>query len=65
MRNATDVVTLGLLDLSHGDRVTYLALTVAIGTAMVLVFGSLGEGQGLSFRKLVRRSCSKGPTPSR
>jgi hypothetical protein len=54
VRNATDVVTSALLDLAHGDRVTYLAITVAIGTAMVLVFGFLGEGRGLSLRKVLQ-----------
>jgi hypothetical protein len=54
VRNATDVVTSRLLDLSHGDRLTYLGLTGALGAAMVVVFGALGRGQGLSARKLVQ-----------
>jgi hypothetical protein len=54
VRNATDVVTTRLLELSHGDRLTYLGLTGGLGLAMVLVFGVLGRGQGLSARKLVQ-----------
>ncbi len=54
VRNATDIVTARLLELSHGDRPTYLALTAVIGTAMVLVFGALSRGQVLSARKLAQ-----------
>jgi hypothetical protein len=52
VRNATDVVTARLLEASHGDRLTYLGLTGALGMAMVLVFAVLGRGQALSLRKL-------------
>jgi hypothetical protein len=54
VRNATDVVTTGLLELSHGDRLTYLGLTAALGMLMVGVFAILGRGQVLSMRKLVQ-----------
>jgi hypothetical protein len=54
VRNATDVVTSRLLELSHGDRLTYLGLTGAIGLVMIAVFGALGRGQGLSARKLIQ-----------
>ncbi len=54
VRNATDVVTSHLLELSHGDRLTYLGLTGGLGLAMVLVFAMLGRGQVLSMRKLVQ-----------
>jgi len=54
VRNATDVVTARLLELSHGDRLTYLGLTGGLGLGMVLVFAVLGRGQALSARKLVQ-----------
>jgi|HubBroStandDraft_6_1064221.scaffolds.fasta_scaffold184473_2 hypothetical protein len=54
VRNATDVVTARLLEFSHGDRLTYLGLTAAIGLGMVVVFAILGRGQVLSARKLVQ-----------
>jgi hypothetical protein len=54
VRNATDLLTARLLELSHGDRLTYLGLTGAIGLAMVVVFGALGRGQSLSGRKVVQ-----------
>ena len=54
VRNATDIVTSRLLALSQGDRLTYFALTGAIGAAMAIVFGILGRGQSLRLRKLVQ-----------
>jgi hypothetical protein len=52
VRNATDVVTSHLLELAHGDRLTYLGLTGALGLAMVVIFGALSRGQGLNLRKV-------------
>jgi hypothetical protein len=54
VRNATDVVTLQLLRLSHGDRITYLGLTAGLGLAMVVVFAALGRGEAFRFRKLLQ-----------
>src|SRR5579871_6232540 len=46
-RNATDLVTGRLLEFAHGDRVTYLGLTAAIGVLLSAVFAVLGRGQTL------------------
>jgi hypothetical protein len=54
VRNATDVVTVQLLRLSHGDRLTYLGLTAGLGLAMVVVFAAIGRGQAFRFRKLLQ-----------
>jgi hypothetical protein len=54
VRNATDVVTSQLLELSSGDRLTYLGLTAGLGLVMVVVFGVLGRGQVLSTRKIAQ-----------
>jgi len=54
VRNATDVVTARLLELSHGDRLTYLGLTAGLGLGMVVVFAILGRGQALRARQLVQ-----------
>lgn len=54
LRNASDLVTARLLEVSHGDRLIYLGLTTAIGTAMLLVFAVLGRGQALRARKVVQ-----------
>jgi len=54
VRNATDVVTARLLELAHGDRLTYLGLTTGLGLGMVVVFAILGRGQVLKARKLVQ-----------
>ena len=53
-RNATDIVTARLLELSHGDRPTYLGLTAATGVILSAVFGVLGRGQTLRFAKIVQ-----------
>jgi Type II CAAX prenyl endopeptidase Rce1-like len=53
-RNATDLVTARLLELSHGDRLTYLGLTAATGVIMSAVFGVLGRGQTLRWSKIVQ-----------
>jgi hypothetical protein len=54
VRNATDLVTGRLLELSHGDRLLYLGLTASIGVLMSAVFAVLGRGQTLHGRKLVQ-----------
>ncbi len=54
VRNATDVVTGQLLELSRGDRLTYLEVTAVIGLAMVAIFAVLGRGEGLRARKLLQ-----------
>jgi membrane protease YdiL (CAAX protease family) len=54
VRNASDVVTSRLIELSRGDRWMYCGLTAAIGIAMVVVFAVLGRGQHLRARKLVQ-----------
>ena len=54
VRNATDVVTARLLELAHGDRVTYLELTAGIGLTLMAVFAVLGRGQALRVRKIVQ-----------
>src|ERR1700677_1371870 len=54
VRNATDLVTVRLLELSHGDRLLYLGLTASIGLVMSGVFAVLGRGQALHAKKLVQ-----------
>jgi hypothetical protein len=54
VRNATDMVTARLLELSHGDRLTYLGLTASIGIVMSAVFAVLGRGQALHGRKVLQ-----------
>jgi hypothetical protein len=54
VRNATDLVTGRLLELSHGDRLLYLGLTASIGVLMSAVFAVLGRGQTIHGRKLVQ-----------
>jgi hypothetical protein len=54
VRNATDLVTMRLLELSHGDRLLYLGLTASIGLVMSGVFAVLGRGQTLHPKKLVQ-----------
>lgn len=61
VRNATDLVTERLLELAHGDRLTYVELTGGIGLVTVLAFGLLGRGQGLRVGKLVQ-TCLEGAT---
>ncbi len=53
-RNATDLVTARLLAVSHGDRLTYLGLTAAIGILMTGGFAILGRGQTLRLSKVVQ-----------
>jgi hypothetical protein len=54
VRNATDIVTGRLLELSHGDRLTYLELTGGVGLATAAVLALLGRGQALRVRQLVQ-----------
>ena len=54
VRNATDVVSAELLELSHGDRLTYLGITALLGIVMVGVFAVLGRGQAFQTRKFVQ-----------
>jgi hypothetical protein len=54
VRNATDLVTGRLLELSHGDRTTYLGLTAGTGLALMFVFGLLGGRQSFRAGKIVQ-----------
>jgi membrane protease YdiL (CAAX protease family) len=54
VRNASDVVTSRLLELSHGDRWTYFGLTASIGVAIIAVFAVLGRGQVFRASKLLQ-----------
>jgi hypothetical protein len=53
-RNATDLVTGRLLEISGGDRLTYLGLTGSIGVLMSAAFAVLGRGQTLRMGKVVQ-----------
>ena len=61
VRNATDMVTERLLQVSHGDRRAYLEITAAVGLATIAVFAALGRGQVIRFGKLVQ-TCVEGAT---
>lgn len=54
VRNATDIVTMRLLELVNGDRMTYLELTSGIGLALMCVFGLLGRRQSFRVGKIVQ-----------
>jgi Type II CAAX prenyl endopeptidase Rce1-like len=54
VRNGADIVTARLLELSHGDRLTYLELTAGIGLVTIAVFAILGRGQVLRPGKVVQ-----------
>jgi hypothetical protein len=54
VRNATDLVTARLLELSHGDRLMYLVMTLGIGAALFIVFALANRGQALRGRKLLQ-----------
>jgi Type II CAAX prenyl endopeptidase Rce1-like len=54
VRNATDLVTVRLLELVNGDRLTYLELTSGAGLALMFVFGFLGRGQSFRASKIVQ-----------
>jgi len=61
VRNAADLVTERLLELSHGDRIGYLELTGGVGLVTVLAFALLGRNQPLRVGKLVQ-TCIEGAT---
>jgi hypothetical protein len=54
VRNATDLVTAQLMELSHGDRATYLGLTAGTGLALMFVFGFLGGRRPFQARKILQ-----------
>jgi membrane protease YdiL (CAAX protease family) len=54
VRNATDMVTSRLMEVAHGDRLTYLGLTVSIALVMFAVFAVQGRGQALRGSKIVQ-----------
>jgi hypothetical protein len=54
VRNATDIVTSRLLELSNGDRMTYLELTSGTGLALMCVFGFLGRRQAFKPGKMLQ-----------
>jgi Type II CAAX prenyl endopeptidase Rce1-like len=54
VRNATDLVTVRMLALANGDRLTYLELTSGVGLALMFVFAFLGRGQGLRPGKVLQ-----------
>jgi hypothetical protein len=53
-RNAADLVTARLLEVSNGDRLTYLGLTAAIGVLLTATFAVLGRGQSLRLGKVLQ-----------
>jgi membrane protease YdiL (CAAX protease family) len=54
VRNATDMVTARLMDVAHGDRLTYLGLTISIALVLFAVFAVQGRGQALRGSKIVQ-----------
>ena len=54
VRNATDMVTSRLMDVAHGDRITYLGLTVSIALVLFAVFAVKGRGQALRGSKIAQ-----------
>jgi hypothetical protein len=54
VQNATDMVTGTLLQVSHGDKTTYLLATFAIGVIFAGVFAILGRGQAFHPRKFLQ-----------
>ena len=52
VRNATDLVTARLMDVAHGDRLTYLGMTLSIGVVLFAVFAVLGRGHTLRVGKI-------------
>jgi hypothetical protein len=54
VRNATDLVTAQLLELSHGDRATYLGLTAGTGLALMFAFGFLGGRRSFRASKILQ-----------
>jgi hypothetical protein len=54
VRNATDMVTSRLMEIAHGDRLTYLGLTISIALVMFGMFAVQGRGQALRGSKIVQ-----------
>ncbi len=54
VRNATDLVTARLMDVAHGDRLTYLGMTLSVGVLLFVVFAILGRGQTLRTGKVAQ-----------
>jgi hypothetical protein len=54
VKNASDPVTVPLLQLSNGNREAYLGLTAAIGVLFAAVFAILGRGQAFRVEKFVQ-----------
>jgi membrane protease YdiL (CAAX protease family) len=54
VRNATDMVTARLMDVAHGDRLTYLGLTISIALVLFAVFAVQGRGQALRGSKILQ-----------
>jgi hypothetical protein len=54
VRNATDLVTGRLLELSRGDRLTYLGLTASMGILVSAALAVLGRGQTFRFGKVIQ-----------
>jgi hypothetical protein len=54
VRNATDIVTVRLLEYAQGDRMTYLELTSGVGLALMFVFAFLGRGQSFRASKILQ-----------
>jgi hypothetical protein len=54
VRNATDMVTSRLMEVAHGDRLTYLGLTISIALVLFGVFALQGRGQALHGSKIVQ-----------
>jgi hypothetical protein len=54
VRNATDLITGRLLELSRGDRLTYLGLTTSLGILVSAALAVLGRGQTLRLGKVLQ-----------
>jgi hypothetical protein len=54
VRNASDVVTSRLLELSHGDLWTYVGVTASMGVAIIAVYAMLGRGQAFRLSKVLQ-----------
>jgi len=54
VQNGTDVVTGQLMTLAHGDRTTYLAMTIGIGAVFALVFAIIGRGHAFRTSKFIQ-----------
>jgi len=54
IRNASDVVTGALMDVSEGNKGVYLLLTLAIGVVFAGLFAWIGRGQAFRVSKFVQ-----------